>query len=777
MSADSSRAVFVSYASQDAGAALALRDALRAAGVEVWFDQAELVGGDAWDAKIRGQISSCALFVPVISAHTQARLEGYFRLEWKLAAQRTHAMAEARAFLLPVVIDATRDAEAHVPAEFKAVQWTRLPGGANAEAFCRRVQALLQADGVRPAPAAENSFASASSPQAPRRRWLPPAVAAAALAGAAMWWAARERPSAAPAPTSSASPAAPAAPTTPRRGAKSIVVLPFENLSDDKESGYFADGMQDDVITNLLLIRDLSCVPRATAMTYRGTKKTNREIAAELGVAYVLTGTVRRADRTLRIVGTLIDARTDDAVWTRPYQKDLTDVFAIQSELAQAIATELKAKLSPAEQTRVARRATEDPAAYDLFLKARTERNNATGGGKPTLDRQIAWLEAAVARDPGFGIAWAYLGRAHALYYRNNHDHSAARLEQARNAIERASQLAPDTPEVALNLGDYYYFCFRDYARATEAFARAAEMQPGAPQPCFVLANVQRAQGRWSEAWANYLLTTERDPAFIDGLAQTYGLALAGRRFDDARRVALRVAELQRAIAAPRARELPNEYDGYLANLAFAASGSTAEGDSLLRRFEADPRTAASAHTSRLNLAAERGDAAEIVRLDGVRPATSNLGVVRVATALAALGRREAIATRLGDIPERLRARLQLEPENVSLWSYLAQFEALLGHKDEALRCVARQSSIVPLARDHWRGVLGEVDLAFVYTWTGDTRQAVAAYGRLLSIPVLPETYVITVHTLRHGIWYAPLRGNPDFEALLNDARNTKPLF
>jgi hypothetical protein len=143
MSDSANQAVFLSYASQDAEAARRICEALRAVGVEVWFDQNELVGGDAWDQKIRGQISSCALFVPLISANTQARLEGYFRLEWKLAAQRTHTMADEKTFLLPVVIDATRDAEAKVPVEFKAVQWTKLPGGETPEKFCARVKALL----------------------------------------------------------------------------------------------------------------------------------------------------------------------------------------------------------------------------------------------------------------------------------------------------------------------------------------------------------------------------------------------------------------------------------------------------------------------------------------------------------------------------------------------------------------------------------------------------------------------------------------------------------
>ncbi len=167
---DSSRAVFLSYASQDAEAAKRICEALRATGVEVWFDQDELVGGDTWDAKIRGQIASCALFMPVISANTQARLEGYFRLEWKIAAQRTHTMADERIFLLPIVIDGTRDTDARVPAEFKQVQWTRLPAGETTPTFCARVQKLLQTDELL----AETSSAAPASaaPAAKKTNWI-----------------------------------------------------------------------------------------------------------------------------------------------------------------------------------------------------------------------------------------------------------------------------------------------------------------------------------------------------------------------------------------------------------------------------------------------------------------------------------------------------------------------------------------------------------------------------------------------------------------------------
>ncbi|MDP3069481.1 MAG: tetratricopeptide repeat protein [Opitutaceae bacterium] len=184
MSGATNKAVFLSYASQDAEAVRRIAEALRAVGVEVWFDQNELVGGDAWDAKIRGQIASCALFVPVISAATQARLEGYFRIEWKLAAQRTHAMADEKAFLLPVVIDGTRDAEAKVPGEFKAVQWTRLPGGETPEKFCARVKHLLGEDGIDVGPVADRAPGQRPGLQpsrATKRSWFVPAVIAAAV--------------------------------------------------------------------------------------------------------------------------------------------------------------------------------------------------------------------------------------------------------------------------------------------------------------------------------------------------------------------------------------------------------------------------------------------------------------------------------------------------------------------------------------------------------------------------------------------------------------------
>jgi TolB-like protein/Tfp pilus assembly protein PilF len=246
MSAES-HAVFLSYASQDAEAVRRIAEALRAAGVEVWFDQNELVGGDAWDAKIRGQIASCALFVPVISAATQGRLEGYFRIEWKLAARRTHAMATAKAFLLPVVIDGTRDAEAHVPDEFREVQWTRLPGGETPAAFCARVVKLLGGDAVGPiADRAAGSEVAAPLDGArgrgratplgkPARPWLWPAVAAAVvLGGIVVWRAGLKPPASAPVPVSAVKTIAPLTPARElAERANALSLKKYNSTADD----------------------------------------------------------------------------------------------------------------------------------------------------------------------------------------------------------------------------------------------------------------------------------------------------------------------------------------------------------------------------------------------------------------------------------------------------------------------------------------------------------------------------------------------------------------
>ncbi|HEX7632000.1 MAG TPA: TIR domain-containing protein, partial [Lacunisphaera sp.] len=372
------KAIFLSYAREDADAARRIAEALRAFGVEVWFDQSELRGGDAWDQTIRTQIKTCALFMPIVSARTEERTEGYFRREWKLAVDRTHDMVGGRAFIVPIVIDGTAEKDAAVPEEFMRYQWTRLWGGEATPEFVSQVKRLLEVPrkpattGGSPATAPTNTApTNATDKAAPRgARWTYGSAMAVVVAIATALYVGRKP--AAPAAAAANPPGKSAAPAVVAPVAdKSIAVLPFANMSEDKDSAFFADGMHEDILTNLAMIRELRVTSRTSVMEYRGTTKKIRQIGAELGVAYVLEGSVRRAGNKVRVTGQLINVATDEHVWAKSYDRDLNDIFAIQSELSQAIATALAAALSPQERERIDSRPTTNLAAYDLFLKAR----------------------------------------------------------------------------------------------------------------------------------------------------------------------------------------------------------------------------------------------------------------------------------------------------------------------------------------------------------------------------------------------------------------------
>src|SRR5438045_2430870 len=257
---DPGKAVFLSYAGQDAETVQRICDALSAAGIEVWFDRNELRGGDAWDASIRKQIKECALFMPVISATTNARSEGYFRLEWKLAIDRSHLMADDQAFLLPVVIDDTAEAMARVPDRFRERQWSRLVGGQTPAAFAERVKLLL-AGRAAPAIAMSNAKPVRRSGALIATLVL---VAAATVTGFYIF----SHQLTSKAPTSSS------ATTPPAILEKSIAVLPFENLSEEKANAYFADGVQDEILTRLSKIADLKVISRTSTQHYKSAPET-----------------------------------------------------------------------------------------------------------------------------------------------------------------------------------------------------------------------------------------------------------------------------------------------------------------------------------------------------------------------------------------------------------------------------------------------------------------------------------------------------------------------
>ncbi|MDB6126114.1 MAG: Tetratricopeptide repeat protein, partial [Verrucomicrobia bacterium] len=456
-------------------------DALRAFGIEVWFDQSELRGGDAWDAKIKRQIRECALFVPIVSAHTQARGEGYFRREWKLAVERTHDMAAGVPFLMPIVIDDTLESEALVPDEVMRVQWTRMPHGVPTPQFVEQVKRLMENPRKPAAQTARSSRPAHEPPAAPIEKknkpaWTVGMVVAVAVGISTALWVSRKHetpaaPAVAPAKTETAAPGAPAV------SDKSIAVLPFTNMSEEKDSAFFTDGMHEDILTNLALIRELRVVSRTSVMQYRDTKKPIGQVAKELGVAYVLEGSVRRSGNKVRVTGQLIHGATDEHVWAKSYDRDLTDIFAIQAELSQQIAGALKAALSPEEKVQLSRRPTENTVAYDLFLQARDISNRLDNSTINRRQREKL-LENAVELDPAFAQAWGDLADVFAFAVFTFESGMDDYRTKAKSAIDRAVKLAPDDTDVIRSLGTYYYYANRDYVQATEQYEKLARRQP-----------------------------------------------------------------------------------------------------------------------------------------------------------------------------------------------------------------------------------------------------------------------------------------------------------
>jgi len=562
-------AVFLSYASQDADAARRIAEALRAAGIEVWFDQNELVGGDAWDQKIRRQIKECALFVPIISANTQSRTEGYFRLEWRLAEQRTHLMAKGRPFLLPTVIDETLDRDAHVPDAFLEVQWTRLPGGETPAKFVEQVRKLLDRKAVAGVanPGAVEKTPGSTTPATTKKRssvWTWGAIAAIAVGVVAAVMVGRKTETPA-APSVVGTQSSAAATPAPTQHDKSIAVLPFANMSPDPDNAFFCDGMHEDVITALAKISDLRVISRTSVMRYREENSRNlRDIGTELGVNTVLEGSVRRVGNHLRITAQLINARSDEHLWAETYDRELTDMFELQSELAQKIAGSLQVTLSPPEQEALQQAPTKDLVAYDLYLRARTRYHN--NANSPELVRQVtAWLEEALERDPGFVLAWADFAKFNASFYSDpKADPTPERLTMAENALARAMALAPDSNEVLVARGAVDFIAHQDSAKALPSLRLAVERQPGNADAWNWLALCQLGLGFWQDALRSCERALQLQPGNFESNVFLVQTNLTMRRYQEAWRVYQRARRV-----SPQITQL---IPGYLVQLA-------AEGD------------------------------------------------------------------------------------------------------------------------------------------------------------------------------------------------------
>jgi TolB-like protein len=519
---DSEKAVFLSYASEDAVAAARISAALRAAGVEVWFDQSELRGGDAWDHHIRNQIRDCALFVPIISAHSQSRSEGYFRLEWDLAEQRSHMIARSKAFIVPVCVDDTSDVRAEVPESFLKAQWTRLPGGVTTPGFCERMVTLLGGAAAASRPV-RSVPAATPVPARGSLHWWPVAVAGVLIATTIGWEAWRRVPPR----RAEGSPVA-AAPAAPE---KSIAVLPFVDMSEKRDQEYFSDGLSEELIDRLSHNPDLKVIARTSSFAFKGKNEDIRTIARTLGVANLLEGSVRKAGNQLRITAQLIRAVDGVDLWSESYERQLTDVFKVQQEIASAVVKGLQAKLLPAPMAPNSTPRNMD--AYSLYLRGQYFARRASDAD---VAQGIEILKQSVALEPDFAPAHFELANAY-LYVATFGSGEAGSLEMGAHENDEALRLDP-TLRSALNLRANLAIINWDWTAAktqTDALLASGPHDYGALMRS---GQVARSFGHMDQALAYFRESLQLDPLSVIGHVQLAMLLDAMKRPAEARAAA-----------------------------------------------------------------------------------------------------------------------------------------------------------------------------------------------------------------------------------------------
>ena len=504
---DGNGAVFLSYASEDAEAAARICTSLRNVGIEVWFDQNELRGGDAWDSKIRKQIKACALFIPIISGNSRARAEGYFRLEWKLAVDRSHLMAAEKAFLLPVVIDAITDGDARVPDKFHDVQWTRLPGGDAPSSFVQQVSRLL-------------SFGE---------RVLPTTASPAVAGPQSGTGLARAQLAREPSRTMAPSVQSPlhGQSTVPE---KSIAVLPFVDMSQNKDQEYFSDGLAEELIGLLMRVPELRVPARTSCFYFKGKQATISEIAQALNVAHVLEGSVRKSGNTIRIAAQLIRVDTGYHLWSQTYDRPLDDIFKVQDEIAGAVVQSLSVTLL--STTLPARTVLLNSEVYQLYLRGRFHWKRRS---PKEFRKATGFFQQAIAIDPNYALAFTGLADCYSLLpIYDRMSNATDTMPQAKTAILRAlaidNSLAEAHASLGLILGNFDF----DWAAAERHYQRAIELSPNSPVPHQWYGEMLVNTGKFDAGLAEGRRAVDLDP-----LSQVANLALgiqlhSARRFDEA---------------------------------------------------------------------------------------------------------------------------------------------------------------------------------------------------------------------------------------------------
>ena len=544
---------------------------------------------------------------------------------------------------------------------------------------------------------------------------------------------------------------------------KSIAVLPFENLSDDKQNTYFADGVQDEILTNLAKVADLKVISRTSVMQYRNAVRRNlREIGEQLGVAHVLEGSVQRRGGRVRVNAQLIDARTDAHLWAQTYDRDLADVFAIQSEIAKAIADQLQAKLSPNEKKAIEQPPTTDLAAFDLYSRAKLliEKAVFNEPKHSMLLEAIRLLEAAVARDTSFVLAYYQLAHAHDQMYLLEFDHTQDRLDLANAAIQSVKRLRPDSGEAHLALAKHLYWGYRDYDRARQALAAARRSLPNDPLPFLLTGYIDRRQGRWDKATHNMERAVELDPQnffTLQQIAITYTML---RRYADA------AATLDRAVAlAPK--DVSVRVQRAAVDIEWRAD--TKPLHSTIQAIIANEPAAIKLVVDQwLVLALWEQDSSAAGRALWLLDAHGCHGDMPFPRAWCegrvALLRGEVASAR----DAFTRARKEIEGVISQQSGYakalcaLGMIDAVLGNKEDAIREGQRAVELLSVTKDSVDGAQLVRYLAMIYAWVGEKDLALEQLRIASSIPG-----DLSYGSLQLDPLWDPLRGNPDFEKIV----------
>jgi TolB-like protein/Tfp pilus assembly protein PilF len=544
---------------------------------------------------------------------------------------------------------------------------------------------------------------------------------------------------------------------------KSIAVLPFENLSDEKENAYFADGIQDDILTNLSKIGDLKVISRTSVMQYKGAARNVREIGKALGVSNILEGSVRRSGNKVRINVQLIDANSDQHIWANDYDRDLIDVFAIQSDLAHEIANALQAKLSDTEKALMERKPTENGEAYLAFVQAHNLQSAVEDVGKLKQSEQL--YARAIELDPKFALAiasYSCLGS----WILHTFDPTRERRQKARALAEQALQLQPDLPEAHLAMGFSYYYGDNNYDAAQKEFEIARRGLPNESEVYLALGAIQRRQGKWAESTANLEKAASLNPKEswpLQNLAFNYQML---RDFDAANKTIDRGLEVD-----------PNAFGLWemKSKLAIAEKGDLSVSEKAFQTAKSMPMN----DEDKLRMASGRADVFLLERKyqEGLREAESlpddllstafpqHLSGKYYLIGFARKALQDEVGARAAFLKAKdlLEAQLKESPDSPDMHIQLAKILAYLGEKDAALTEARRATELLPESKDAFGGPEIASGVAEVHAILGDNGRAIEILDGLLSRPS-----AVTVQGLKVNPIWDPLRNDPRFQALLN---------